>query len=249
MGARVLWSVGMPMTVVTEAYEVARYLDVDPATVLAAQVVYDEGWAAEDCVPGHGCTSVSSGRYFGRNMDYAWPENAADYIFHQEVEINGRTLFIEGMAGLLGWLAVRGEDSVAAFNQAPCLRSIRRTRRPGLQWFRDQSIQLDIAPEGAVPDEGDMMTRATASDFLIHFGKGSRRFLAEVFDGQLVWEARRGKIVQANTYQLLDLEADEDWTEDSVYRMRAARAGKGVKASLKAAANEYTADSLVLLPC
>lgn len=246
-GAQMLWFLGLPSQVVEEAYKVAEYLKVDPDLVMAAQVVYDEGWIAEDAVPGHGCTSVSTDKGFGRNMDYAYPENASDYIYHQDIQVGDTSLHIEGFAGVLGWLAYRGDTSAASFNQAPALRKIRRTKTPGLMWFREHSLLLESLEDSDIADEGDVWVNPTASDFLLHFVKGDRRFLGEVFDGQLVWERQHKKAVQANTYQILDLEAHADWTEDSDYRISVARKARGIKSSLAAAANEYTADSIILM--
>ena len=213
---------------------------------LPTALVDDEGWAV-DSVPGHGCTSVSSDAGFGRNLDYCYPENASELIYHTTINVGGRELVIEGFTGLLGWLAFRGDDSCGAFNQAPPLRKLRRTKTPALFLFREYSLLLDsMAPEH-LPASGDVMVDRSASDFLLHFSKGDRRFIGEYFDGQLVWEAVRDKAVQANTYQILDLEAeDPEWTEDSLYRMEEARRARGIKASLDACANEWTADSVVL---
>lgn len=240
--------ISLPRAFRQEIDEVAAFLEVDPKVVLAAQMVYDEGWAAEALSPRHGCTSVSTPDYFGRNLDYAYPDNAEDYVFQQDIEVAGKSLFIEGFAGLLSWLAYRGHDSAATFNQAPCLRKQSRLGAPTLLWFRQMSLGLEAMDEYNIPEGGVTKKEPTAGDCLIHAQKCDRRFLVETFGKDMVWEERDGTITQANTYQVFDLPADPSWELDSHQRMRAAGNASSLREALRAASNDCTCDSVCLLP-
>ena len=248
IAGRFAWFMGIPAMLEREISEVSKFLGVNRDVVWAAQLVYDEGWAAGLLQPCFGCTSVSSDQGFGRNLDYHYPENASDYIYHQNIRVGDTQIHIEGFAGLLGWLAFSGTTAAASFNQAPNKRPIRRSKCPALFRFREFCHHLETSSARELDDEGDCWANPAASDFLLHFAKWKRRFIGEFHDSQWVWARQKGKSVQANTYQLLDIDAGPEWNEDSDWRMETARDGRSIVESLRRTAHDGTVDTVMLRP-
>lgn len=245
-GAKLAWAGAMPEYVRREIASISKFLGVDRNVVTATQVIYDEAWNLDTDVPLRGCTSVSENGAFGRNLDYGYPHNAKDLVFHSEIEVGDRTCRIEGFAGLLGFLAIANDDAAVAINQAPKLRPLRRGRLPGLLWFRREATTImkdavDFTDAGRtkLPDP-------PASDLLMHYVIGNKSYLAEVHDQTLVWQHIPGKVIQTNAYQLFDATASEDWEADSRRRSNAARSGRTLKQSLKkASVNDWTIDTFI----
>lgn len=208
----------------------------------AAQVLYDESWASCRATPSCGCTSVSSDRGFGRNLDWGYPDNAAELVTRfTVVDSCGKEYLAEGFAGLFGWLAIAGEDRSASLNQAPCLRRLDRTAVPALWWFR-HLLEAELPALGLSQLRG-----GPSADVLLHVEVGNQRYLAETLDQYVRVGRCLGKAVQANTYQLWDCLAGAEWQADSEQRMAAARAARGIPASLQAAAVDgWTVDQFVM---
>jgi len=255
LGAYLRWT-WLPSYFMREIRELAEFLDVKPRTLLMAQVVYDEAWAADYERPSRGCTSLSSSRSFGRNLDYGYPENAAEFVYHESLVLDGHEVEVEMFAGLMGWVALKADNFQICVNQAPSLRSIRRTRMPGMLWFREYSRDmmaalqdsraLQIMAEGGEVDLGAM---SPAADILMQLRAGRHRFIAETFDRQFIWERMPsvGLVSQTNVYQLFDLTASPEWEAESAARCRAARSAGSVAGGLKAAAVEgWTIDTFML---
>ncbi|HRQ87171.1 MAG TPA: hypothetical protein PLA50_00100 [Bacteroidia bacterium] len=214
--------------------------------VQAAQVLYDESWNAcradPGAMPACGCTSVSTaGGGFGRNLDWCYPDCAEDLVTEfRVVDTYGREFLAEGFAGLLGWLALSGEELSVSLNQAPACRPISRTAVPALRWFCDllgladgETLDwLSSFPAGEVRELEAPWT--PGADVLMHLVAGDRRYLLESFGRRVRIRAARPreKLAQANVYQLFDMKMSEDWEADSAWRMSRVLSGRGVRNSL-----------------
>lgn len=217
-------------------------LGYDLSFLRAAQVLYDESWASCGATPQCGCTSVSDETGFGRNLDWGYPDNAADLVTRLTViNEDGEEFLAEGFAGLFGWLAITGEGKAASLNQAPCLRPITRTATPALWWFRSL-LDAELPRLGC-----RQLAAGPSADVLLHVQIGKDRYLAETFDHQLMVGQLTGKAVQANTYQLWDLQAGDEWEADSQDRMRRAKRGRTIRSSLSATkVKGWTVDQFVM---
>ena len=239
---------GLPRRLRNEIRQVAGFLGVSERSVFLAQVAYDEFWNACRLEPAHGCTSLSTAKHFGRNLDYSYPDNAADLVYHADTVVAGKEASIEGFAGVLGWLALSNEDVKVTMNQAPCLRPLRRSAMPGLTWFRYLCHELVAAPMNPA-DEGDIeLATAPAADLLLHIQAGKFRYLAETYDRQLVWRKVTGKVVQTNSYQLIDgLRAGDEWESNCGQRAKLALSGRSVAEGLRrASVEDWTIDTFML---
>jgi hypothetical protein len=256
MAAHIAWAAGLPAAFMREASQLADFLKVSVSDLILAQVVYDEAWAVDRIRPSRGCTSVSSSRAFGRNLDYGYPENARDLVYHEHLWLDGHYVEVEMFAGLLGWLALSSENLSISVNQAPSLRGLTRNRKPGMFWFRETSRNLlahsgnqSFARRFANGGEEDMLGRGPASDMLMHGRLGKQRFLMETYGDQLVWQPTegRGLVAQANVYEIFDLHAGREWERESRQRKQAAVNAASVKAGLRAAhVDGWTIDTFMM---
>jgi diadenosine tetraphosphatase ApaH/serine/threonine PP2A family protein phosphatase len=236
---------GIPSSLHREINEISAYLRVPREVVVVAQVVYDEGWAEDLAVPGHGCTSVSDDTGFGRNLDYAYPSNAAKFVYEHAAVVDGKPVRLQMFAGLLGWLAFAGPTAAAALNQPPALRKIDRTKPPTLWWFREQCRWLE-ATDIVLPEEGSAKGQGVAADCLLHFRKGTERFLAEVHQKTIAWRKATGRVAQTNTFQILNLNAPAYWEDESQSRIDRALAAESIPDALAKTANSYTVGTILL---
>ena len=244
---KMMWSSAIPPRIHREIRKVAAWTGYPVDVVMAAQVVYDEAWNFGGDHPLMGCTSVSYKGRFGRNLDYGYPENAADLVYHATIPLADKECLIEGFAGLLSFLAITDSHVAVSLNQAPSARPLRRHRIPGLLWFRSSAENL-MSSKDDLSDFGDVwLANPPASDVLLHYVIGNKSYIAETHDKQMMWKKMSGKVVQTNAYQLIDVRGSEQWEVESAERAAKARAGRSIPASLRAAyVDDWTIDTIIL---
>jgi hypothetical protein len=244
-----------PVGLRREVAAVAGYLNVPVSVVAAAQVLYDTAWAlGVRTTPIFGCTSASfclEGQVnFGRNLDWGYPENAEEFIFHMVVDDR---LKVECFAGLLGWLACHtwGRESpmFASFNQAPKASSARLTGAPAIWTFTN----FTLGPR----DSKLLVQEPTMSDFLVHHGDGVIRELIEVNDSKIFQKRvdyrSEELLVQTNRYAVApkivrqrNSEFDQDSKQRETKVRRAYRKTGEIHAMLYAAEGDSTIDHFVM---